>query len=340
MSQTSNSLHQSLNDGGSDSHQHLSKRSSNPESATNCGGVSPGITNERPPSSSHQPLFCVGTDGFLMPPSLQGIWQTSHQPVGRNLSAPGVNSSSRMNMTGGGSSMLNRHYYGGGGFVVGAGGFYPHIAQQQQQRKNSISDSQINLVGQNFYVGPTIGGNADLCGSSGDVFHSLHDSGFATPPSSQVDANWYVPSTTVWGPLENSSAPIFVGGGSSWPTQSSQPQPPRSVVTRVNTTPLSTATTAFGGASSTHTAATTTTSLKPSTSSFSPSVADQHVSSLINNEKRMKLYYHLSQLFPGDAVAAVLNANPTEYDPQKLCPQIIAIQNRQDAIETGSIRSE
>uniref|UniRef100_A0A1I7YLK7 Uncharacterized protein n=1 Tax=Steinernema glaseri TaxID=37863 RepID=A0A1I7YLK7_9BILA len=39
-----------------------------------------------------------------------------------------------------------------------------------------------------------------------------------------------------------------------------------------------------------------------------------------------KLRYHLSQLFPESAVAAVMNAHPDETDPQKLCQRILALQ--------------
>ncbi|CAJ0962596.1 unnamed protein product, partial [Mesorhabditis belari] len=42
------------------------------------------------------------------------------------------------------------------------------------------------------------------------------------------------------------------------------------------------------------------------------------------DESRARLQYHLSQLFPSTAVAAVMAAHPDEKDPQRLCEIIIA----------------
>lgn len=43
-------------------------------------------------------------------------------------------------------------------------------------------------------------------------------------------------------------------------------------------------------------------------------------------EARMKLQYHLSQLFPEPVVVAVMSAHPDENDPQKLCAMMLETQ--------------
>lgn len=44
------------------------------------------------------------------------------------------------------------------------------------------------------------------------------------------------------------------------------------------------------------------------------------------DDSRLKLQYHLSQLFSEAAVAAVMSAHPEENDPQKLCAMILTLQ--------------
>jgi ribonuclease ZC3H12 len=44
------------------------------------------------------------------------------------------------------------------------------------------------------------------------------------------------------------------------------------------------------------------------------------------DNSRLKLQYHLCQLFPEASVFAVMNSHPDETDPQKLCQKIIALQ--------------
>uniref|UniRef100_A0A0K0G188 C3H1-type domain-containing protein n=1 Tax=Strongyloides venezuelensis TaxID=75913 RepID=A0A0K0G188_STRVS len=47
----------------------------------------------------------------------------------------------------------------------------------------------------------------------------------------------------------------------------------------------------------------------------------------MGNDERQRLQYHLSQLFPPNAVTAVLLANPLENNPQTLCKMILAYQS-------------
>ncbi|CEF63842.1 Zinc finger, CCCH-type domain and Ribonuclease Zc3h12a-like domain-containing protein [Strongyloides ratti] len=51
----------------------------------------------------------------------------------------------------------------------------------------------------------------------------------------------------------------------------------------------------------------------------------------MGNEERQRLQYHLSQLFPPNAVTAVLLANPLENNPQTLCKMILAYQSCLDS---------
>uniref|UniRef100_A0A0N4Z789 C3H1-type domain-containing protein n=1 Tax=Parastrongyloides trichosuri TaxID=131310 RepID=A0A0N4Z789_PARTI len=46
-----------------------------------------------------------------------------------------------------------------------------------------------------------------------------------------------------------------------------------------------------------------------------------------SNDERQRLQYHLSQIFPLNAVTAVLQANPLENNPQTLCKMILAYQS-------------
>ncbi|CAJ0575406.1 unnamed protein product, partial [Mesorhabditis spiculigera] len=75
----------------------------------------------------------------------------------------------------------------------------------------------------------------------------------------------------------------------------------------------------------------------PSHHLFSPSIWGPHneyalpsisttneLSDLSMDDSRAKLQYHLSQLFPSTAVAAVMAAHPEEKDPQRLCEVILA----------------
>uniref|UniRef100_A0A914YQ41 Uncharacterized protein n=1 Tax=Panagrolaimus superbus TaxID=310955 RepID=A0A914YQ41_9BILA len=55
-------------------------------------------------------------------------------------------------------------------------------------------------------------------------------------------------------------------------------------------------------------------------------IQQQHQNQSAQDNSRLKLQYHLCQLFPEASVFAVMNSHPDEKDPQKLCQKIIALQ--------------
>ncbi len=64
----------------------------------------------------------------------------------------------------------------------------------------------------------------------------------------------------------------------------------------------------------------------PSSLAFRTASATTAPSSADTTELRLKLYYHLSNLFPEPIVSAVMGAYPDEIDPQVLCSLILALQ--------------
>lgn len=261
-------------DGG---HTGLSKQMSNPEAARNHCFPTQGAA-PRPDDSRY----------LLMPPAptqpnsfLRQIWQSEHQsqhhgvsenhlhphqPVVRNMSAPGVNLLRHQTQLSY-APPPNHPMYVGNHFV------------NDQQRKNSVSDSQLNLLG--VGVGLTTAVDTD------DAFYPL------SPPFG--GSNYFIPSTTVWGPVEHSSSPVFTSPSTTGWTASSASSPPVAHV-------------ATGKSSTT-----------------SPTAAHPFEAT------RSKVYYHLSQLFPEELVSWVMRVNPSETDPQKLCSLILATREQRQS---------
>lgn len=248
-------------------HAGLSKQMSNPEAARNGGfPAQVGLLDD--------------SRYLLMPPGpappnslLRQIWQNEqhhgvhenhlqpHQPVVRNMSAPGVNLL---------RNQTQLSYAPPPNHVTYVGHHYVN-----DQRKNSVSDSQLNLLG----VAVTTTVDTD------DAFYPLAAPSFG-------GSNYYIPSTTVWGPVEHSSSPVFTSPATSgWPSSTAS-------------SPLAPHASSGQNAGS-------------SPNSVSPFEAT-----------RSKVYYHLSQLFPEELVSWVMRANPSETDPQKLCSLILAAREQ------------
>ncbi|XP_076045250.1 uncharacterized protein LOC143027691 isoform X2 [Oratosquilla oratoria] len=206
--------------------------------------------------------------------------------------------------------------------IWGAGQQQQQQQQQQQTtqgpslitRLNSTSDTQLNVYGC----------NSDSTQYLGDVFddNSLRPPAYHPPPSTAHHT--LSPSAGAPSPGPIGSRPM-----SPQQQQQQQQQPPQVRSPHHSVSVAHLGAPLIGAQLHPSVGSSGSNSSGSSSVPHSPSYTMPLTAAASLEDTRLKVFYHLSQLFPEAQVRAVLTRYPDETDPQKICAAILALNSGQ-----------